>query len=470
MRTRLNKNGILAGIAAMAIGQAAINQGFMFPIWKKDYSTDRVGVAGGLAPDQLLIALAGFREMIAGILWVRADSFFDSGNYDAILPIIRLVTLLDPRQIDVYATGMWHIAYNFTDEESRADRRYIPTALALGAEGARQNPETYELFFETGWLWYHRIDDNYGKAVDWWQQAEKRKDILPARQNILAMAYQRNGQIQEGLEHYYKQYNSAAEMFKAQNDFGSRQQRDTNENNIDTMLVRMAQRGWFGQQGQSDMGVPYDTQPPFDVGFSGQVTVISPRVIRVRATWNVRPIGTRIRMILRDADYPNAIPGGMDWDKDANVNLDPPRDRTFMQDQLFVRNQRVERRLDLSRDPTMYPFTADNYVVEFYYNPRSAPPHIQDKFGFNGEGMTDKNFLNTEVREGQRVMFASLQLTRDQILRLGEWRDKPPVIETKNFNELGRFRRELESIQIPGLRSAPANPGDQRTQPLRTPR
>lgn len=456
--------GVLAGLFAV---QGLVSQNLIFPRWVKNYSTDNPNITSGLAPDQMLVALAGFREMIAGILWVRADSFFDSGNYDAILPIIRLVTVLDPKQIDVYSTGMWHIAYNFTDEESRSDRRYIPTALALGSEGARQNKETYELFFETGWLWYHKIDDNYGKAVSWWEQAQQRKDILPARANIIAMAYQRNGQIQKGLDHYYSQYDKAAKVAEVQKDYGSQQQRDVNDNNIDTMIVRMGQRGVLGPQaGLSNEGVPYDTEPPFDVGFSAQVAVISPRVIRVRATWNVRPVGTRIRMILRDSAYPNAIPGGLDWDFSNNVQLDPPRDQTFMQDQLFVRNQRVERKIDMSRDPTMYPFTGPDYTIEFYYNPRSAPPHIQDRFGWSGEGMTDKNFLNTKIRKGQRVMFTTLKLSREQILRQGQWRDKVPVVATSNFQLTEKFTRDETSIKIPGLLSTP-NPGDQRTQVLR---
>ncbi len=465
---KINRQALIGSALGLLVVQGALSQNFIFPLWKKNYSTDKPNIGAGLAPDQLLVALAGFREMIAGILWVRADSFFDSGNYDAILPVIRLVTMLDPKQIDVYATGMWHIAYNFTDEESRSDRRYIPTALALGGEGARQNPETYELFFETGWLWYHKIDDDFGKAVKWWEQAQQRKDILPARQNILAMAYQRNGEIEKGLNMYYSQLDRANEVMKAQTDFGARQQRDTTENNIDTMLVRMSQRGLMGpMSGTTNMGVNYDTQPPFDVGFSAQVTVIQPRVIRVRCTWNVRPVGTRIRMVLRDADYPNAVAGGMNWDFSNDVQLDPPRDKTFMQDQLFVRNQRVERKIDMSRDPTMYPFTAERYIVEFYYNPRSAPPHIQDKFGWNGEGFTDKNFINKTVRPGQTVMYTSLELTRDQILKLGDWRDRTPLIQTKNFRESDKFRRDQESIKIPGLRTAPVNPGDQRTQPLR---
>lgn len=467
----VNRKALLGAIVGLVAIQGVLSQKVIFPRWRVNYSTDKPNITGGLAPDQMLVALAGFREMIAGILWVRADSFFESGNYDAVLPIIRLVTVLDPKQIDVFSTGMWHIAYNFTDEESRSDRRYIPTALALGAEGARQNPETYELFFEEGWLWYHKIDDNYGKAVYWWDLAQKRKDILPARQNIVAMAYQRNGQIQEGLNHYYAQYDRAVKAAEIQNDYGTHQQRDVNDSNIDTMIVRMAQRGILGPLSKtSNMGVPYDTDPPFDVGFSAQVSVISPRVLRVRATWNVRPVGTRIRLILRDSDYPNAIPGGMNWDFSNSVQLDPPRDRTFMQDQLFVRNQRSERKVDMSRDPTMYPFTSPDYTVEFYYNPRSAPPHIQDKFGWNGEGMTDKHFLNTQVREGQRVVFTNLKLTREQILRTGEWRDKVPVVQTKNFELTQNFQNNDQAIKVPGLRSAPVNPGDQRTQALRSPR
>jgi tetratricopeptide (TPR) repeat protein len=422
--------------------------------WGANYSQGTVAAAG-LSPDQLLFALAGFREMIAGILWVRADSFFDSGNYDAILPIIRLVTILDPGQIDVFATGMWHIGYNFTDEEQRSDRRYIPAALALGKEGANKNPTTYELFFETGWMWYHKIDDDYAQAVEWFKQARERPDMIPARRNLLAMAYQRNGQVQEAMQTY-------ADLFKTANDkfyedptvFGNRQNRDTLENNLDTTLVRMVQRGWVaGQEGRSLQG--YDPYPPFDVGFSVKATVIDARVIRFEGTWRVLPVGTRVRVILRDADFPNAAPGGMKWDQGNTVNLDPPRNTTFMQDQLFVRNRRFNRRVDMSKDPTMYPFVSERYVLEFYYNPRSAPPHMQDKFSWNGEGITDSNFLNTDVREGQRVIFTTLELTKDQILRRGEWQDKVPVVKTANYVETGPVGSAAQDVlvDIPSLRA-----------------
>jgi hypothetical protein len=291
--------------------------------------------------------------------------------------------------------------------------------------------------------------------------AQQREDMLPARRNILAMAYQRNGEIDKALDHYFGQYDRAIEAIKKSSDgknidFSYRQQRDTVENNIDTTIVRMAQRGHFGRTTGNTI-IPWDTEPPFDVGFSAQVTVVRPKVIRVRTTWNVRPLGTRIRFILRDENFPDAIPGGANWDNREGVNLDPPKDQTYLQEQLFVRNRRTDRTLDMSRDPTMYPFAQDNFLMEFYYNPRSAPPHIQDKFSWNGEGMTDKNFLRTDVRPGSRAMYTNLKLSKDQILRRGEWRDKVPVIQTSNWKEVGRLKGADDVIAVPNLLSTPEN-------------
>ncbi len=439
-----------------------------FPTWETNYAPKKNANMDGLSGEQLFFALAGFREMVAGILWVRADTFFDEGNYDAILPIIRLVTMLDPRQIDVYATGMWHIAYNFTDEQSRSDRRYISSALALGKEGARNNDYTYELFFETGWLWYHKVDDDYNNAVSWWEEAQTKEDMQTARQNILAAAYMRDGRLEDAIKLYERLLADSKKVIADQiekdkaagkpdsiGDFASRQQRDTVESNLDNLIVRMTQRGSFAIE-RGDFGkIPkyYDTQPPFDVGFSAQVTVVEPMVLRVTGTWGVQPVGTRVRFILRDADYPGAVPGGMEWDRSNTVDLDVPADKTFLQDQLFVRNQVFDREIDMSHDPTVYPLLSEKYLIEFYYNPRSAPPHIQDRFGFNGEGMTDSNFLNTEVRKGQRVVYTTLEITRDQILRLGEWSmsGAAPVIQTKNYVSVGRKITD-DVITIPGLR------------------
>ncbi len=184
-RRQTTRKTLLAALAGLFVLQGVMHAQTILPQWQKNYSTGKgAGIEANLGADQVILQMFGFREFLAGILWVKADGFFDNGNYDAILPIIRLCTALDPKQIDIYATGMWHIGYNFTDEDQRSDRRYIPSALALGKEGAKQNPNTYEMFFETGWMWYHKIDDDPAQPVEWFEKAHKRPDILPARKNL----------------------------------------------------------------------------------------------------------------------------------------------------------------------------------------------------------------------------------------------------------------------------------------------
>src|SRR5579872_4446709 len=74
----------------------------------KEYHKGEGGLAKtgtGLNSEFLILPLLGFREAAAGLLWVRADEFFHSGDYDAILPLVRVITFLDPKADNVYITG-----------------------------------------------------------------------------------------------------------------------------------------------------------------------------------------------------------------------------------------------------------------------------------------------------------------------------------------------------------------------------
>lgn len=403
---------MLTALGALLIGQGLIS-GAMFSSWQKRYSSHNVGIAPGLSIDQLLASIAGLREMVAGILWVQSDEFFHTGQFDAILPVIRLVTWLNPKQLEVFSTGSWHIGYNFTDEQNRSDRRYIPLALRLLQEGIANNPDTYEMYHDMGWMYYNKIDDNYPEAVKYFEIANTKPDILPALRGILAGAYQRNGQPQKALDQFWKLQQMADERFKKSKDPQDFNMRETAEKNTDNTIVRMVARGVFARQEGVYDKYPYDTRNPIDLDFTVKVTVVEPKLLRVTGTWGIPTTGARIRMVLRDSDY-NLL-----WEPAPSLDFDRDKGRTYMQDQLYTQNGRFDRKIDMSRNPTMYPFKSDKYYVEFYFNPRSAPPHIQDRIGWDGEGMTDKRYLNTTERPGARILFARFELTRDQLLRRG---------------------------------------------------
>lgn len=455
-----NRKNLIAIAAVLLVIAATLQATFIHKTWRKNYSPEAGGlVASQLSPEQMLLQLFGFREFLAGILWVRADGFFDSGQYDAILPIIRVCTILDPHNIDIYATGMWHIAYNFTDQEQRSNRRYIPIALALAKDGMKNNPETYELYFETGWLWFQKIVDDPAEPVKYFQEMVKKKDVLPAREDLLANAYFRNQQILTGLDWYYQLYKTAKERAKNDTFYANSQIRDTLEGNIDNTIIRMLQRGWLARQrkdGSYEKG-DYDTKPPFDVGFSAKVTVVRPRVLRIVGTWNVLPVGCRVRVIVRDLNYPNAKPAELDWNKNDNMDFNLPTNLTYMQDDLFCKDQRFDKTVDMSKDPTMYPFDSNRYLVEFFYDPAFGAPHIQDKFGWDGIGMTDSNFLNTQIRPGVRVMYTTLQLDKDQILMRGQWQNQHATVKTINFKDNTPLDNSVNIIKVPTLRSGTGN-------------
>src|SRR5438105_3552835 len=95
-------------------------------VWHKDYqkSPDTQTPLQALAP-----ALLGFREVAASLLWVKTDDYFHRGEYEPILRLVRVITTIDPHQIDVYTTGAWHMSYNFMD------KRLIKTGLEFLAQG-----------------------------------------------------------------------------------------------------------------------------------------------------------------------------------------------------------------------------------------------------------------------------------------------------------------------------------------------
>ena len=179
------RKSVFVVVAVLIIGMWLV-QNRVSPVYQRLRKSD-VSVTGGdkselmvQLPSQFLIAsVTGFKEVIAGALWVRADTFFHEDQYDAIIPIVRMVTWLDPHNIDVFTTGAWHLDYNFVDEDQRSDKRYIPASIGLLREGIKNNPYVYDLYFELGWTHYNRKLQDYTNAVKYMEMACKHPGFDP---------------------------------------------------------------------------------------------------------------------------------------------------------------------------------------------------------------------------------------------------------------------------------------------------
>jgi len=74
----------------------------------------------GTLEDMALGAVEGFKESIASLLWIKSEIYFHEyerrgGNWTEerdILPMVRLITLLDPHFHQAYSFGGYHLAKN----------------------------------------------------------------------------------------------------------------------------------------------------------------------------------------------------------------------------------------------------------------------------------------------------------------------------------------------------------------------
>ena len=552
--TSQQKNGLFGAIAALAIGVFAL-QHFIDPLRmqpaieppKKGEAIKGLNVNGQAATlpfEYSLGALTGFRQVIAGLLWVRTDEFFHSGNYDAILPMIRLITWLDPNWLDVYATGAWHMMYNFTDTDQRSDRRYLGPGMALLNEGIENNPDVYDIYKEKGWNSFDKLKD-YDLAVEALQGGEKTKNYdVTQVGHLLAHSLERSGRIDDSIAQWNKNMDDHKARMNAKDVTSDEKGRNesgyrSSKNNYDLMLVRKEVR-------------TKDTQPPIDAQFTCKITRTSSKVLKIEGSWicygtagksfdagtpehpgkgiliSGPTDGARVDVRLQDAGYVPPVQKTFSFDIDQSV--------TLMQDQISTRDGKVahkgelfidggksattagrpdentnvfqftdadvvkykmgnvplskglgqltpmgrlqavsiayplpyqskeilytpdevavkfaelqkdtaklaeldkknyrvsqaqvdkpgvySRTIDMSKDPSMYSFSRDKYELILSINPRNMPDNIQDRYGWSGEGLTDKNYLFVDpTKHNLRMIRRVITLTKDDLTGAGE--------------------------------------------------
>ncbi|MFQ3549103.1 MAG: hypothetical protein SNJ70_05080 [Armatimonadota bacterium] len=177
-------------------------------------------------PAQFLVAtLSGFKEVVAGALWVRADDFFHKGDFESIVPIVRAVTWLDPHNIDVFSTGAWHLDYNFVDNNSISDKRYIPSSIALLKEGIANNPDQWDLYFDLAWTHYNKKLYDFETGLKYMEIAVAKEGFDPntgekrARPDfvdrMLAHQYVKVGKLDKAIEHWEKATKRTKELINS---------------------------------------------------------------------------------------------------------------------------------------------------------------------------------------------------------------------------------------------------------------
>ena len=96
--------------------------------------------------DVLLDVFGEFRTVLARYLWFKMDLFhevledegIENSRQVEVLPLLRMISLLDPRMVDAYDNIAWDLYHGHRQTEQ---------ALAILAEGLAKNKNNYQLNF-----------------------------------------------------------------------------------------------------------------------------------------------------------------------------------------------------------------------------------------------------------------------------------------------------------------------------------
>jgi tetratricopeptide (TPR) repeat protein len=150
--------------------------------------------------EQAAIDLCVFTEVNEGIidlLWLKADALWHKGKYGEIFPVLRLITLISPAQIQAWSLGGWFlingIAPQLSEEQAGKIKEY---AVDFLKEGVKKNPEDYKLYWELAWIYYN--DENFSESLKYLDQAGKYSHPFHV-ENLKAHIYMKTGQKEKAV-------------------------------------------------------------------------------------------------------------------------------------------------------------------------------------------------------------------------------------------------------------------------------
>ena len=121
----------------------------------------RVGVEG-LAPDEIFttMCLAGFRGVAVDYLWIKAFNLQLEHKWHEVRALTELIAKLQPHFPSVWVFNSWNLAYNISVEwvDPGDQWKWIKDGLLYLDQGLQRNPDSIQLFFEKGWIYWHKIN------------------------------------------------------------------------------------------------------------------------------------------------------------------------------------------------------------------------------------------------------------------------------------------------------------------------
>ena len=107
------------------------------------------------------VLLAGFRGVLADMLWLRSIKMEDEKQWFELQALYELITQLQPDFEQVWDFAAWNLAYNIFFEAGSLDEKWdwLDAGKALLVEGIARNPRSYFLRWKLGELYMRKYAD-----------------------------------------------------------------------------------------------------------------------------------------------------------------------------------------------------------------------------------------------------------------------------------------------------------------------
>lgn len=157
------------------------------------------------------VALGGFRAVAVDAIWIRLERLQNERQFYEIPSLCRLISVLQPRFVEVWLFNAWNMAYNLSHSAETLDDAYqwIVDAINFLKKGIKRNPKAWSLYWYLGNVYYHKLatlrtpttpyfrrkvkeetgKDSLEHAIEWFSKAVKLEDCRPAQATMLVVAY-----------------------------------------------------------------------------------------------------------------------------------------------------------------------------------------------------------------------------------------------------------------------------------------
>lgn len=139
-------------------------------------------------PPESLNKLQNTLARVTELLWAKNEVYFHEGYHQRCIAVLRLITELDPSDVEAYGIGAWLM--DSSDKPADAE--------AFLKTGISNNPVGYYLYNELASHYYQL--KNYESAVNYYRIAVQQQDCPSLVWHSLAHAFEKGGKIEDSIK------------------------------------------------------------------------------------------------------------------------------------------------------------------------------------------------------------------------------------------------------------------------------